>query len=196
MFHTTFRPHQLHPSVWLAPSAIVVGDVTLHEECGVWFHASLRGDSEAIVIGPRTNIQEGAIFHADPGYPAIVGADVTIGHGAIVHGARIGDQVVIGMRAVLLNGCVIGAQSLVGAGALVTEGKEFPSGVLIVGNPARVVRELTREEIERNQRAAAIYVQRAHAFRSGLSLPPTFSGHSGSNLADGPFSTGQLSKEH
>jgi carbonic anhydrase/acetyltransferase-like protein (isoleucine patch superfamily) len=91
MFHTKFRPHQLHPSVWLAPGVIVVGVVTIAQECGVWFNASLRGDTEAILIGPRTNIQEGAIFHADPGYPVVVGADVTIGHGAIVHGARIGD---------------------------------------------------------------------------------------------------------
>ena len=174
MFQTTYRPNQVHPSVWLAPSAIVVGDVTLGEACGVWFHASLRGDTEAILIGPRTNIQEGAIFHADPGYPAIVGADVTIGHGAIVHGARIGDQAVIGMRAVLLNGSVIGPNSLVGAGALVTEGKVFPAGVLILGSPAKVIRDLTPDEIERNRRAAAIYVQRAQAFRNGISLPPTY----------------------
>lgn len=173
-FHTTFRPHQLHPTAWLAPSAIVVGDVTLAEACGVWFNASLRGDMEAILVGPRTNIQEGAIFHADPGFPVVVGADVTIGHGAIVHGARVGDQAVIGMRATLLNGAVIGAQSLVGAGALVTEGKHFPAGVLILGSPAKVVRDLTPEEIEHNQRAAAIYVQRAQAFRSNIKLPPTY----------------------
>ena len=174
MFHTTYRPQQVHPSAWIAPSAIVVGDVTLGESCSVWFHASLRGDIEAILIGPRTNIQEGVIFHADPGYPAVVGADVTIGHGAIIHGARIGDQAVIGMRAVLLNGAVIGPQSLVGAGALVTEGKVFPPGVLILGSPAKVIRDLTLEEIARNRRAAAIYVQRAQAFRSGISLPPTY----------------------
>ena len=174
MFNTTFRPHQLHPSVWLAPSAIVVGDVTLDEECGVWFNASLRGDTETIHIGPRTNIQEGAIFHADPGFPVVVGADVTIGHGAIVHGARVCDGVVIGMRATLLNGSVIGAHSLVGAGSLVTEGKTFPEGVLIVGSPARVLRDLTSDEIERNQRAAAIYVQRAQAFRNGITLPSTY----------------------
>lgn len=172
-FHTAFRPHQVHPSAWLAPGSIVVGDVTIGEACGVWFHASLRGDTESIIIGPRTNIQEGAIFHADPGYPAIVGAEVTIGHGAIVHGARIGDQAVIGMRATLLNGAEIGSHSLVGAGALVTEGKRFPEGVLILGSPAKIVRELTPEEIERNRRAAAIYVERAKAFRSGLVLPPT-----------------------
>jgi carbonic anhydrase/acetyltransferase-like protein (isoleucine patch superfamily) len=174
MFHTAFRPHQVHPSAWLAPSAIVVGDVTIDEACGVWFHASLRGDTESITIGPRTNIQEGAIFHADPGYPAIVGADVTIGHGAIVHGAKIGDQTVIGMRATLLNGAEIGSHSLVGAGALVTEGKRFPEGVLILGSPAKIARELTPEEIERNRRAAAIYVERSNAFRSGIVLPPTF----------------------
>ena len=174
MFHTEFRPHQIHASVWLAPSAIVVGDVTLAEACGVWFNASLRGDTESITIGARTNIQEGAIFHADPGFPVVVGTDVTIGHGAIVHGARIGDQAVIGMRATLLNGATIGAQSLVGAGALVTEGKEFPAGVLILGSPAKVVRDLTPEEIARNQRAAAIYVQRAAAFQRGITLPPSY----------------------
>jgi carbonic anhydrase/acetyltransferase-like protein (isoleucine patch superfamily) len=170
MFHTTFRPEQVDPSAWLAPSAIVVGDVTLAEECGVWFHASLRGDTEAIRVGPRTNIQEGAIFHADPGFPVLVGADVTIGHGAIVHGARIGSQTVIGMRATLLNGAVIGARSLVGAGSLVPEGKQFQDGVLIVGSPARVIRDLTEEELARNLRAAAIYVQRAQAFRSSFRL--------------------------
>jgi carbonic anhydrase/acetyltransferase-like protein (isoleucine patch superfamily) len=174
MFQTAFRPHQLHPTVWLAPSAIVVGDVTIDQECGVWFHASLRGDTESIRIGPRTNIQEGAIFHADPGFPVVVGANVTIGHGAIVHGARVGDQTVIGMRATLLNGAVIGSRSIVGAGALVTEGKTFPDGVLIVGSPARIVRELTPEEIERNVYAASIYVERAKAFRSSISLPPTY----------------------
>jgi carbonic anhydrase/acetyltransferase-like protein (isoleucine patch superfamily) len=173
-FHTAHRPHQIHPTAWLAPSAIVVGDVTLDAEVGVWFHASLRGDMEAIHIGPRSNIQEGAIFHADPGYPAIVGSDVTIGHGALVHGATIGNQTVIGMRAVLLNGATIGANSLVGAGALITEHKVFPAGVLIVGAPAKVVRELTPAEIAKHQRAVALYVLRAQAFRRGLTLPASY----------------------
>jgi carbonic anhydrase/acetyltransferase-like protein (isoleucine patch superfamily) len=177
-FATTHRPHQLHPTAWLAPSAIVVGDVTLGEAVSVWFHASLRGDMEAILVGARTNIQEGAIFHADPGFPALVGSDVTIGHGALVHGARIGNGSVIGMRATLLNGAVIGANSLVGAGALVTEGKVFPAGVLIVGAPARVVRELTPAEIEKGRQTAALYVQRAQAFRTGLTLPPSYSPNS------------------
>ena len=174
-FQTEFRPHQVHPSTYLAPSAIVVGDVTLSAECSVWFHASLRGDMEAIFIGAQSNIQEGAIFHADPGFPALIGSGVTIGHGAIVHGARVGNNTVIGMRAVLLNGASIGENSMVGAGALVTEGKSFPPGVLILGSPAKPVRDLTPEEIARNGRAAAVYVQRAQAFRSGLTLPPSAS---------------------
>lgn len=173
-FQTTFRPNQIHSTAWLAPSAIIVGDVTLAEECSVWFNASLRGDMEAILIGPRTNIQEGAIFHADPGFPAIVGANVTIGHGAIVHGARVGDSAIIGMRATLLNGATIGPNSLVGAGALVTEGKSFPPGVLILGSPAKIVRELTPEEIEHNKVVAAVYVKRARAFRHNITLPPTY----------------------
>lgn len=165
MLHTTFRPNQVHASVYLAPGAVVVGDVTLSAECSVWFHASLRADVEAIWIGERTNIQEGAIFHADPGFPVLVGSGVTIGHGAIVHGARVGNNSVIGMRAVLLNGAVIGEDSLVGAGSLVTEGKVFPPGSLILGSPAKVVRSLIAAEIERNRHAAEIYVQRAQAFR-------------------------------
>lgn len=176
MFHTSFRPNQIHPSVYLAPGAVVVGDVTISAECSVWFHASLRADVEAIWIGARTNIQEGAIFHADPGFPVMVGSGVTIGHGAIVHGARIGNNSVIGMRAVLLNGAVIGEDSLVGAAALVTEGKVFPPGSLILGSPARVVRSLTPEEIERNRHAAEIYIQRAQAFRQAGAATPSQTG--------------------
>ncbi|MEZ4729057.1 MAG: gamma carbonic anhydrase family protein [Caldilineaceae bacterium] len=165
-FHTEFRPHQIHPTVFLAFGAVVVGDVTLSEECSVWFHASLRGDVEPIVIGARTNIQEGAIFHVDPGFPVQVGVGVTVGHGAIVHGATVGDNVIVGMRSTILNGAVIGADSIVGANSLVTEGKQFPPGSLIIGSPARVVRALTPEEIERNRLAADTYVRRAAAFKA------------------------------
>ena len=165
-FYTEFRPQQIHPTVFLAQGAIVVGDVTLSEGCSVWFHASLRGDVEPIFIGPRTNIQEGAIFHVDPEFPVRVGVGVTVGHGAIVHGATIGDNVIVGMHATILNGAVIGADSLVGANSLVTEGKHFPAGSLIIGSPARVVRALTSEEIERNRRSAETYVQRAAAFKA------------------------------
>jgi len=164
MFQTEFRPHQIHPSVFVAHRAVIVGDVTLAESCGVWFNATLRGDVESITIGPRTNIQEGAVFHVDPGFPVVVGAGVTVGHRAIVHGARVDDNTVIGMGAILLNGAYIGADSIVGAGALVTEGKPFPPGSLLLGNPARLARALTPNEIERNRRAAETYVRRARAF--------------------------------
>jgi carbonic anhydrase/acetyltransferase-like protein (isoleucine patch superfamily) len=163
---TEFRPQQIHPTVFLAQGAIVVGNVTLSEACSVWFHASLRGDVEPIMIGPRTNIQEGAIFHVDPGFPVRVGVGVTVGHGAIVHGATIGDNVVVGMHSTILNGAVIGADSIVGANSLVTEGKHFPAGSLIIGSPARVARALTTEEIERNRLAADTYVKRAVVFKA------------------------------
>lgn len=165
-FHTRFRANQVHPSVFIAPGAIVVGDVALAEGCSVWFHASMRGDSESILVGADANIQEGAIFHADPGFPALIGSGVTIGHGAIVHGATVGNNAVIGMRATLLNGVRVGENCLVGAGALLTEGKEFPPGVLILGSPARVVRELTAAEIARHTQMAQNYRLRAQAFKA------------------------------
>lgn len=164
-FHTAFRPHQVHPSVYIAPGAIIVGDVSLAENCSVWFNASLRGDSESILVGKCTNIQEGVIFHADPGFPALIGSYVTIGHGAIIHGATVGNNAVIGMRATLLNGARVGENSLVGAGALLTEGKEFPPGSLILGSPARVVRSLRAEEIARHGDMAENYQRRAQAFK-------------------------------
>ena len=164
-FQTRFRPEQVHASVFIGRGAVIVGDVTLAEDCSVWFNATLRGDTAPITIGPRTNVQEGAIFHADPGYPAMVGAGVTVGHGAIIHGAQIGDNTLIGMRAVVLNGAVIGENCIVGANALVTEGKVFPAGFLILGSPAKAVRPLTPEEIEGNRRAMETYVQRARAFK-------------------------------
>ncbi len=159
-----FHPERMHPSVFVAAGAVIVGDVTLDAQASVWFHATLRGDVEAITIGPRTNIQEGCILHADPGYPTVVGADVTVGHGAVVHGARVGDNCIVGIRAVLLNGSVVGENSIVGAGALLTEGKVYPPGSLLLGAPARVVRELTPAEIEANRGSAARYVERAAAF--------------------------------
>jgi carbonic anhydrase/acetyltransferase-like protein (isoleucine patch superfamily) len=170
-FHTAHRPHQIHPSVFVAPGAVIVGDVSLAEGCSVWFHASLRGDSESILIGAGTNIQEGVIFHADPGFPVIVGKNVTIGHRALVHGAIVGNNAVIGMAAVLLNGARIGENCLVGAGALITEGKTFPPGTLILGSPARVVRELTQDEIARHTQMAENYRRRAQAFRTQPTNP-------------------------
>ena len=133
--------------VWIAPNAHVIGNVRIGRDVGIWFGAVLRGDNELLDIGERTNIQEGALLHTDPGYPLVVGPGATIGHHAIVHDCTIGDNSLIGMGATLLNGVKIGANSLVGAGALVTEGKEFPDGSLIVGAPAKAVRALDEAAI-------------------------------------------------
>ncbi|GAB4443601.1 MAG: gamma carbonic anhydrase family protein [Anaerolineae bacterium] len=167
MFQTQFRPEQIHPTAFIAPGVVIVGDVTLGEESSVWFNATLRGDTAPLTIGPRTNIQEGCIFHADPGFPVIVGAGATIGHGAVIHGAQVGDNTLIGIRSVLLNGVVVGENCIVGACALLTQGKVFPPGSLIMGAPAKVIRELTPAEIEGNRRSAEEYVKRSRAFRRG-----------------------------
>lgn len=163
-FDFAFHPETIHPSALIAPGAVVVGMVTLEENSSVWFHAALRGDVERIEIGRGSNIQEGCILHADPGFPCQVGAGVTVGHGAVVHGARVGDNCIVGIGAVLLNGAVVGENSIVGAGALLTEGKVFPPNSLILGTPARVVRPLTPDEIEANRGSAARYMARAAAF--------------------------------
>ena len=161
-----FHPEKIAPDALIAPGAVVVGDVTLTAGSSVWFNASLRGDVERIVVGPGSNIQEGCILHADPGFPCEIGADVTVGHGAVVHGARVGDNCLIGIRSVLLNGAVVGENSIVGACALLTEGKVYPPNSLIIGVPAKVVRQLTAEEIAANRGSAARYVQRAAAFQA------------------------------
>ncbi len=164
MFYTEFQADQIHPTAFIAQGAIIVGHVTLAGESSVWFNATLRGDTAPVTIGARSNIQEGCIFHADPGFPAAVGQGVTVGHGAVVHGATIGDNSLVGIRAVLLNGVVVGDNCIVGAGSLLTQGKIFPPGSLIMGAPAKVVRALTPKEIERNRTGAEEYVKRARAF--------------------------------
>ena len=164
---TAVHPEKIHPTAFIAQGAVVVGDVTLGEDVGVWFNSTLRGDVEAIVVGPRTNIQEGCILHADPGYPTVIGSGVTVGHGAVVHGARVGDDCIVGIRAVLLNGSEVGENSIVGACALLTEGKRYPPNSLILGIPAKPVRELTPDEVEANRGSAERYVQRARAFGRG-----------------------------
>ncbi len=164
MLYTEFRKDQIHPSAFIGQGAVIVGDVTLAEECSVWFNATLRGDTTPITVGPHSNIQEGSILHADPGFPAKIGTGVSIGHGAIVHGAVVGDNSLIGMRAVLLNGVVVGGNCIVGACSLLTQGKDFPPGSLIMGIPAKVVRPLTEEEIEANRATARKYGDRSRAF--------------------------------
>ena len=154
---------------WIAPTATVLGRVTLGAGVGVWFGAVVRGDGEPIVIGEDSNLQEHVVVHTDPGYPATIGKGCTIGHRAIVHGATIGANVLIGMGAIILNGAVIGENSLVGAGALVTEGKVIPPGSLVIGAPGKVARPLTDDEIARNRQSATHYAANwrrfAHDFR-------------------------------
>jgi len=153
---------------WIAPDAHVIGQVTLGRDVGVWFGAVLRGDNESITVGDGTNIQEGAMLHVDPGFPVVVGQGCTIGHHAIVHGCTLGDTVLVGMGATILNGAVIGNNCLVGANALVTEGKVFPEGSLIVGSPAKVVRQLDEAAIAKLRQSAANYVSNWQRFTAEL----------------------------
>ena len=153
---------------WIAPDANVVGDVALGEDAGIWFGATLRGDNERVSVGARTNIQEGCILHTDMGFPLVVGEDCTIGHGVVLHGCSIGDGSLVGMGATVLNGARIGRGCLVGAQALVTEGKAFPDGSLIVGSPARAVRQLDEAARARLLDSAARYVAAARRMAAGL----------------------------
>lgn len=155
-------------SAWVAPSADVIGDARLGREVGIWFGAVIRADNTPILIGERTNIQEGAMLHSDPDAPLVIGAGVTVGHHAILHGCTVGKDALIGMGAVLLNHCVIGDGCIVGAGALVTEGKSFAPGSLIVGSPARSVRQLDPGVIEALKMSAALYVEKQRQFAHGL----------------------------
>ncbi|KRB83064.1 acetyltransferase [Sphingomonas sp. Root710] len=156
-------------SAWIAPSADVIGDVRLGGDVSVWFRAVIRADNTSIGIGDRTNVQEGAMLHSDVGSPLVIGADCTIGHHAILHGCTIGDRVLVGLGARVLNDAVIGDDCLIGAGALITEGKRFPPGSLIVGSPAKAVRSLSSEEIGKLAPAgAAHYVDRQRHFAREL----------------------------
>ena len=153
---------------WVAPSADLIGEVVLGAGASVWFGAVVRADNTPIVVGDRSNVQEGAMLHSDPGAPCTVGQGCTVGRHALLHGCALGDHVLVGMGATVLNRAVIGDNCLIGAGALVTEGKTFPPGSLIVGAPAKVVRALTEGEIAGLKVSAASYVARAKQFAAGL----------------------------
>lgn len=155
-------------TTWVADSAEVVGRVTLGEDVSIWFNAVLRGDSDTLTIGAGSNIQDGSVLHADTGFPLVIGERVTVGHQVMLHGCSIGDESLIGIGAVVLNGARIGRNCIVGAGALVTEGKSFPDGSLIVGAPAKVVRELTPEQMAGLRGSAAHYVNNGRRYRTGL----------------------------
>ena len=153
---------------WIAPGAQVLGPVVRHAGASVWVGAVLRGDNEPIELGEGSNIQDGCVCHTDPGLPLTIGAWVTVGHMAILHGCTIGDGSLIGMGATVLNGARIGSNVLLGAGALVTEGKEIPDGVLAVGRPAKVVRDLAEDEIAGLRRSAERYRANAARYRAGF----------------------------
>ncbi len=153
---------------FVAPSADVIGSVRLLDKSSVWFNAVLRGDNDWITIGERSNVQDGSVLHTDPGYELVVGSGVTIGHKVMLHGCRIGDNSLIGIGSIILNGASIGANTVVGAGALVTEGKSFPDGVLLLGSPAKVARELEPEEIAKIGLSADVYVSNAERFAASL----------------------------
>mgnify|MGYP000662166630 CR=1 FL=1 len=166
---------QLAASAWVADSAQVIGDVRLEADVSIWFNTVLRGDNDPITIGSGSNIQDGSVLHTDNGVPLTIGRHVTVGHQVMLHGCTIGDESLIGIGAVVLNGAVIGRHCLVGAGALVTEGKTFPDGSLIIGSPARVVRQLTPEQIEalRRSYAEAGFNLVAGSFETGGTLAST-----------------------
>lgn len=159
---------QIDAAAWIAPDANVIGRVTLASGASVWFGTTIRGDNETIAIGPRSNLQENCVLHTDIGFPLTVGADVTVGHKAMLHGCTIGDGALIGMGATVLNGAVIGAGCLIGAGALITEGKQIPPGSLVMGAPGKVVRELDAAARAALLASADHYRQNAARFAKGL----------------------------
>ena len=159
---------QVDSTAWIADSAQVMGHVTLGPDASVWFGCVLRGDTESMTIGEGSNIQDLTVMHADHGLPLTIGKHVTVGHKVMLHGCSIGDESLIGIGAIVLNGARIGKNCLVGAGSLVTEGKEFPDGSMIMGTPAKVVRQLTPEQIEGLRLSAQHYIDNARMFRATL----------------------------
>jgi carbonic anhydrase/acetyltransferase-like protein (isoleucine patch superfamily) len=167
---------------FIAPSASVIGSVTLGDNVSIWFGAVVRSDNEIITLGDNVNVQDGAVLHADPGFPLILEQDVTVGHLAMLHGSRIGANTLVGINAVVLNGCVIGRNCVIGANALLPEGRIIPANSLVVGSPARVARELKPGEAEGLKRIADGYAARALVYRRELRLV-----EAGTGPAPAPF---------
>jgi carbonic anhydrase/acetyltransferase-like protein (isoleucine patch superfamily) len=159
---------QIAESAYIAPTATVIGQVTIGPEASVWWGAVIRGDVDRITIGSGTNVQDGTIIHCDQGIPTTIGREVTIGHGCVIHGCTIGDHCLIGMGSTILNGARLGENCLVGAGSLITEGKEFPPGSVIMGRPARLVREVGEPELAMIRRGADNYRRNAQRYRREL----------------------------
>jgi carbonic anhydrase/acetyltransferase-like protein (isoleucine patch superfamily) len=164
---------RIDPTAYVAPGATVVGDVEIRRDASIWFHATVRGDVAPVIIGEGSNIQDACVVHVDPGRPTRIGASVTMGHGAVVHGSVLEDHVLVAMKAVILTGCRIGRNCLIGAGAVLSEGMTVPEGSLVLGVPARVIRPLRQVEIERVNENALSYVDLARAYREGTIRVPS-----------------------
>ena len=163
-------PEFVGENQFIAPNATIVGTVRLRANTSIWFNAVLRGDTEWIEIGDNTSVQDGCVLHADPGFPLRIGQGVTIGHKAMLHGCDIGDNTLVGIGSIVLNGAKIGRDCLIGANSLVTVGKQFPDGALIMGSPAKLIRQLKPAEIEANRKSAQLYVENGKRFLEQLSL--------------------------
>ena len=160
-----FKPVTPPDSALVFPGAVVVGDVSIGEECSIWYNAVIRGDEAPIVIGQGSNVQDNAVLHVEEGHPLTVGRDVTVGHAAILHSCTVGDNTLIGMGAIVLDDAVIGKNCIVAAGALVTGRTVIPDGVMVMGSPAKVKRDLTAEEIEHIAKNAQIYRELKEGYR-------------------------------
>lgn len=156
---------KIHEDAFIAETADIIGNVEIGENANIWYSAVLRGDINRITVGRNTNVQDGAVVHADEGLETVIGENVTIGHNAIIHGCKIGNSCLIGMGAIVLNGAVIGENTIIGAGALVPQGKEIPSGSLVIGSPGKVIRNLTEDEIKLLEKSAKTYVELAKGYK-------------------------------
>ncbi|WP_024803616.1 gamma carbonic anhydrase family protein [Nocardia sp. BMG51109] len=164
------HPPRIDDTAWVAPNATVIGRVRIAADVSIWYSAVIRGDMEEISVGAGSNIQDGCVLHADPGFPLTVGTGVSVGHNAILHGCAIGDDVLVGMGATVLNGAVVGAGSLIAANALIPEGAEIPPGSLVAGVPGKVRRELGDAELERIRLNATVYRHNTATHRDGIEL--------------------------
>ena len=156
------------PDYFIADSAVVIGSVTLHPNASIWFNCVVRGDTDDLIIGENSNIQDGSVLHTDPGIKLRVGRDVTVGHMVMLHGCEIGDNTLIGIKSVILNGAKIGRNCIIGANSLITEGKQVPDGSLVMGSPGKVVRPVTPQEIQMIAHSSAHYVENARRYRQHL----------------------------
>jgi carbonic anhydrase/acetyltransferase-like protein (isoleucine patch superfamily) len=157
---------------WVADNAVVIGKVAIEEDASIWFNTVVRGDNEAIVIGARSNIQDGCVLHTDPGFPLTIGAEATIGHMVMLHGCTIGHGALIGIGAVVLNGARIGEDCLIGAGSLIPEGREIPARSVVLGAPGKIIRQVTEPDLERIRFGVQLYLDRWRAYAKSLKRQP------------------------